>query len=235
MADPLLQLADRLDDNDKRVERLESLEFGTVAFPSGGFIPICDAIIGPAPAASITLCPLGIPQTFRHLFVICHYMSQSTQIPFFIGWAEMNINADFGAVYFNHSRQELDTGIGPPFNLDGEVNPIGAGTDTKWSIPRPAQRNTSGNQKPTQCFILIPGYSRTGNFKTIAWWGGGSPTADDAQGGPFMDNDQGGGEFRRFAGGVRPAPITSITFSHAVGAATPTFQAGSSFSLYGML
>lgn len=230
MADPLIELAARLDAEEKRVERLESLEFGTLAFPAGGFIPICDAIIGPAAAASITLCPLGIPQTFKHLFVICHYMSTSSAIPAIIGWAEMNINGDFGAVYFNHSRQELSP-PGPPFILDGEVNPIGAGTDTKWSIPRPASNNTIGIERPTQCFILIPAYSRTGNFKTIAWWGQGNPLADEAF---FLsqDTDQGGGEFRRFEGGIQPPPITSITFSHL---APNSFKAGSSFSLYGML
>lgn len=220
-------MAARISDKEERVERLESLEYGTLTFPAGGFIPICDAIIGPAAANSITLCPLGIPQTFKHLFVIGNYWSTSIDIPAVIGWAEMNFNGDFGARYFNHSRQELSP-PGPPFILDGEVNPIGAGTDTKFSIPRPAQRNTIGVQRPTQVFILIPSYSRTTNFKTIAWWGQGTPLADEGGIGISMDTDQGGGEYRH----TSTLAITSITFSHF---GPRTFNPGSSWSLYGML
>ncbi len=222
-------LASRLGNAEKRVGRLETLEFGTVAFPSGGFTSICDIIVGPAPAASVTLCPLGIPSTFKHLFVVCHYFSTDPRIPFFIGNMEMNFNGDFGAVYLSHQRQELS--FGPPFTLDGETVPIGAGADTKFSLPRPAQFNTTGTpQTPTMCFVLIPAYSRVGNFKSFAHWGAGNPTTGSS-GFSGKDGDQGGGEYRRFAGGIPPAPITSITFSHMP---PGTFAPGSHFTLYGM-
>jgi hypothetical protein len=130
-------------------------------------------------------------------------------------------------VYLNYTRQEVPPG--PPFITDTEIPPIGFGTDTKFSLPIPAQDNPIGVETPTICFVLFPSYARTGNVKSIAWWGYANP--ETTTGANAITDDQGGGEYRRFAGGVAPIPITSITMTHpGVG----LFKPGSHFTLYGM-
>lgn len=229
----LPNLAARLDSAEKRVDRLETLEYSTVAFPSGGaLVAICDIILA-IDTASITFCtpPPILLTGFRHLFGICHYFSDVTA-PSIPGKMEMNFNGDFGAVYLNYTRQENFTG--PPFVTDTEVPPIGFGTDTKFSLPTPSRENVV-RESPAICFFLVPAYDRPslpgpGNFKTVSWWGYSLPNADSGVGKLIID-DQGGGEYRRFAGGVPPAPIVSITLTHP---APGLFKSRSHFTLYGL-
>ena len=220
-----IDLAARIERASTRVERLETLEFGTVAFPSGGaLVPICDLTLVVS-AAVVTLCP--VPLTgFRHLFGIFHYFSTITA-PSTPGKMELNLNGDVGAVYLNYTRQENFTG--PPFVTDTEVPPIGFGADTKFSLPTPSRENLV-RESPAICFCLIPSYDRVGNMKTISWWGYSLPNADSGAGKLIID-DQGGGEYRRFAGGIPPGIITSITLTHP---APGLFKARSHFTLYGM-
>lgn len=221
----LEDLAARFDEDEKRVDRLETLEFGTLAFPSGGVVlPICDIILA-APAAAVTFCPApGIPGTEKHLWAIMHYYStlsvNTTK-------AELNFNGDFGPVYLNYTRQE--TPVGPPFITDTEVPPVLPwGRDTKISLPIAAPTNSPAIETPTLCMLLVPGYARTTNMKSCAWWGN-TNLPDDPN---TMSGDQGGGEWRRpFESAVAPVAITSITMTHG---GAGSFAIGSHFTLYSL-
>ncbi len=227
----LVDLAARIERSSKRVERLETLEFGTAAFPSGGALTaICD-FTTPSPLISFTFCTtvtsgFTIPGTFRHLFFICAYQS-TLQAPSIPPKIEMTFNGDPGAVYMNYTRQEDP--VGPPFVTDTEIPPIGFGTDTKISLPRASQNPVSifVPGQYSSVFGLVPSYSRTGNVKSAAWWGQAHPIT--TVGANLMTDDQGGGEYRRFV--PAPAPIITITLTHPP---PGTFRVGSHFTLYGM-
>ncbi len=229
-----IDLAARIERSRKRVERLETLEFGTVAFPSGGaFTAICD-FTTPSPLTSFTFCTtvggagFTIPQTFRHLIFVCAYQStiQFVAPP----KIELTINFDLGPVYLNYTRQEDP--VGPPFVTDTEVPPVGVfGSDTKITLPIAAQNPVSifVPGAYTSVFGLLPSYTRTGNMKSVAWWGMAHPVV--TVGANLMTGDQGGGEYRRVAVGVPQAPITTFTLTHPP---PGRFRVGSHFTLYGL-
>lgn len=84
----MADLARRITDHEKRVKRLETLEFSTIAF--GGCFALIETILLDAPTSPVTFS--AIPQTYRHLLLILNW--QSTGVPVFI-----RFNADGGANY----------------------------------------------------------------------------------------------------------------------------------------
>ncbi len=221
----------RLDDQDQRVERLETLEFGTLAFPSGGgFSLICDVIVA-APTATVTLCPAGtIPTSFLHLFAILEMFSDVEQ-PSVPDKIEININGDFATNYASYVRQELPLGVpvGAPDTDVGSPFGIGA-TDTKWFGPRPGSFSVFAANSPTVFFALFPSYVRplVDDLHLSFCWFGFSNFLNTAPGTPNnFSADQGGGSYFETA----PMSITSIRFTHTGGG---SFVSPSRFTLYGL-
>lgn len=224
-----IDLAARIDRSVKRVERLETLEFSTTAFPAGGFPVICDIVLG-APAATVTLCPTAIPATFLHLYAIVE-LSSDVASPALPAKVEINVNADFGLVYSSYVRQEFPFAPGAPGSADTDIaSPFGAGpTDTKWFGPRPGASSIFDALHPTAAFMLFPSYIRTDLLHSFAWFGFANPInvalIDGLSGNNFSGDQGGGGYFR-----APTVPITTITFS----AITGSFIPPSRFTLYGL-
>lgn len=221
------EAAARLDSSVKRISRLETLEFTTVAFPSGaGFTLICDIFLA-APAASVTLCPVPIPATFRHLWLVI--AAGTTAV--IANKMELNVNADFGAKYQYLAREELPFGV-PVGATDTEA--FGPGTiahDSKWLIAHaagfePDPTPTTPISSQGACMVQFPDYSNTDMHKYMHWFN--FANFDKTLITPFEPVvGQGGGKFGAF---LPPVAITSITVT-AGGAGT--FATASQFSLYG--
>jgi len=223
-------LSSRLDHYKKRVDRLETLEFATVAFPVGGFPAICDIILA-APATTVTFCPAAIPGNFLHLYAIIEMFSDVTS-PALPDKIEINVNGDFGLAYTSYQRQEFPFAPGAPGSADTDIgSPFAAGaSDTKWFGPRPGADSPGfAPTVPTVAFMLFPSYIRTDLKHSFAWFGFANPInifLEDGLSSNLFDDDQGGGGYFR----TPTVPITSITFS----AITGSFVPPSRFTLYGM-
>lgn len=224
----LIELAARIERASLRIERLETLEYETVAFPAGaGFTLICNVRLA-GPAASVTLCPVGIiPGSFRHLWLVI----AAGQTIVIADKMELNINADFAAHYQYLTREEVPFGV-PVGATDTEAfSPGTFALDTKWRIchaagfePDPTPTTPVSSQ--CSCLVQLPDYSDSlllpyQSFYSFA-------NFDKTPVSPFVPSvDQGGGMYN-ILGGL--APITSITVTAGGGG---TFAAESEFSLYG--
>lgn len=228
-SDPLTgELASRLADSTKRIERLETLEYETVAFPAGGgFTLICNVRLA-APAGSVTLCPVGlIPPGFRHLWLVI--AAGTTAV--IASKMELNVNGDFGAKYQYLAREELPFGV-PVGATDTEA--FGPGTiahDTKWLIAHPAgfepdPTPTTPVSSQGACMVQFPDYASTDIRPYMHWFN--FANFDKTLISPFEPVvGHGGGKFGAF---LAPVAITSITVTAGGGG---TFAAESEFSLYG--
>ena len=227
--DPLADLVGRADHLLKRIERLETLEYGTVAFPTGTGL-ICDIVVT-VPVASVTCTPI-VAAAFRHILAIV--AAGVTANP-----ASGKMRVTIGgspASYEFATRQESHTlpggvGIGPATFVDTES--ASAVSLAFWDTVHPAAHETAviDEDKQGAAFYLFPepGLSSPafllGPF--AIWMGyamkdGPALPASDT----FLTLDQGGG-----GNYSSPVPFTSITW-----AATPPdlFAIGSRFTVYGL-
>lgn len=198
----LADLAGRLDAQDGRVERLETLEFSTTAFPSaGGFTPICHAVTTIS-SSTLDACPVPFPTTFLHLYgVIRMLITIPTATD--VNKVELNFNLDFGSVYQHYQRQEVPF-AGPVGSADRETGTIAPATDTKILIQLPSGDNEITEEQVSTLWFVIPAYVRTDNDKSMAWFGFTFPRGNELSN--IMEDCQGGGDYFPAVS----APITSM-------------------------
>ena len=222
----LIDLASRIERASLRIERLETLEYETVAFPAGaGFTLICNVLLA-GPAASVTLCPVGIiPATFRHLWLVI----AAGQTAIIASKMLLNVNADVSASYQFLAREEVAFGV-PVGATDTEAfSPGTAVHDTKWEICHSAGFETlppPGGSSQCSCLVQLPDYSSADIRPSQSWFN--FANFDKTAISPFVPVvGQGGG---KYGTAVAPVAITSLTVTAGGGG---TFDAGSEFSLYG--
>ncbi len=227
----LIDLAARIERSSKRIERLETLEYETTAFPAGGgFGLICDFVLA-APSAGLHLCAgFGtIPQTFRHLWFIIAAQTDAAVA----GKMRMRFNSFVpppgpGDHEF-YAREEVPFGV-PVGATDTEATDFGPepSSDSFTKICHPAGFEAlppAATNNQCACHVQIPNYTAALQTHSANWYG--FAVFDGADGGfgvPTVDQGQ---------MGVRTAtsPITSLGIAPAVG---ELFLAGSQFTLYGI-
>lgn len=261
MTDPeLIEFAAREDEIRKRIDRLETLEYETVAFPAGtgGAALFCDIILA-APSTFVHLCGglNTIPQTHKHLWLI---IAAQTDAEDAAQKMRMNINA--GAMpppgtggYNYYTRQELSGGV-PVGATDTEKKTasLPPDSDASWWICHPAgfEDNDPGGPPPpaytkqSACWVQVVDYTNPSNDLIAyggSWWGYATyiGAIDKPGGGQDRDPetvlDQGEGSLRDGARSntagppTNPFAVTSIGIAPNVG---ETFQIGSQFTLYGV-
>ncbi len=220
----LPDLAARLTQLQKRIGRLETLEFGTTAFPAGTGV-ICD-ITTVGAVASVT-CP--VPLGIRHLLAIIAAGLDTTGLT--IPKIRVTLSG-LVAGYQYLTRQENLFVIG-----DTKAVAEGIGVSAPFmETLRPSHRQTfppSVKQRNSGTFLfpdpdIFAFQARTDIANTAGWIGAGRMRST----GPLVlglvtGDDLGGG----FNNGAPVGPITSITWT-----APPatTFIAGSRFTVYAL-
>lgn len=221
MANPeILDLVSRMDVMEKQIDRLESLEFGTIAFPSG-FGAICDVELAAA-AGSITLCPVAIPSTFKHLLIL-YSVQVGAQFGLFETPQELQFNGDTLTNYHYYTRLEragpINEEAAAGISVADHIR-IGGISQQDTGAPNITEHFASG-------FVFIPDYADSDDDKWKSLVFGNFHRRADVAGG-------GGGQILYQGGGgawENTAAITSITISAAGGF---TFQDGSRWTLYGL-
>ncbi len=227
----VIDLAARIDRANKEIERLETLEYETTAFPTGGGLAlVCDVVLL-APSAGLHLCAGfgSIPQTFRHLWFV---IAAQTDAPV-AGKMRMRFNSFVpppgpGDHEF-YVREEVPFGV-PVGATDTEAADFGPepSSDSFTKICHPAGFEAlppAATNNQCACFVQIPHYTNLFMTHSASYWGFAVP--DGANGGfgvPTVDQGQ---------MGVRTssAPVTSLGIAPAVG---ELFLPGSQFTLYGL-
>lgn len=216
-------IADRIDDLDRRIERLETLEFGTVAFPSATGA-ICDTTVTVA-AASVTCV---IPTGMRHLIAIISAGLDTTGSTI----AKIRVTLNGAAVGYQYvTRQEN------PFVV-GDTQAVAQGGATSAAFMetlRPAHRQTNPSTqfaRSSGMFFfprpdVVPFRTRADIANTAVWIGSGRPHSTAPQQGRLRAGDDLGTGFKWTA----VTRISSITWT-----APPatTFIPGSRFTVYAL-
>ena len=215
--------AARLDETTKRVDRLETLEFGTVAFPSGGGM-ICFehfelAVDGGGHSFA------AIPQTHRHLLLT--YKVRSPAGTTGNGLHVMRINGDFAANYGQFGRFKF-------FGAALEANFL-PGTNTVWSIGLVSADDVAPNLdlntgEWTNGWMLLEDYTSTDKKKTchlteFGYVGSATNPRGATTGNVF---NEGGGHYEL---------LTAITSLDILQTALPppfVYGAGSQWTLFGL-
>lgn len=196
----LINQSVRIDRLLKRVERLETLEFGTVAFPSGGADMICfehKRLSGISDSVTFA----AIPATHRHILIL-HQVSVFLVTGGF-RFQEMNFNGDFGLKYDYFWRQQ---------SLLANVNhdAAAAGLMQVGSIPAKDFAFVGPNRYFTAGHIWIPNYSISlgSVFQSVVWDNFSYDASDSGgEGTGRRMREEGGGHFRD------TGAISSITFT----------------------
>lgn len=198
-----LELVARIDDLDERTERLETLEFGTVAFPSGGGGDwVCHEAITNLGIVD-TIAFLAIPQTHRHI-VIVHEVAVFLLVGGF-NFQDMNLNEDFGTNYDYYWRAQRNAGGG-----GGSVNRDAAAAAFMEVGSVPARDSAAASQRYyTAGHIWIPNYSSGSTMFHSVVWDNYSYEANEAGGEGTGDRrrEEGGGHWRD------AAAVTSVRFT----------------------
>lgn len=221
------EIAHRIDQAVKRVERLETLEYETVAFAAGGGATLlCDIVLA-VPSASVTLCPVALPITLSHLWLVISCVSDR-EVPIKL---RMQVNGDMTSSYSYYVREELPTAPFPPGVGAGDTEATqvgGPGTfGTFWEICHPSSTISpffGGGTKPRNaCLVTFTDYNEPTLRQYMTWFAYSQREATGFV--DFRDVDQGGG---RYIGG---GAITSIRVFHP---SPGVMLAGSQFTLYGL-
>lgn len=213
----------RLDEIEKRVDRLETLEYGTLSFPSGGGLGIvCDTTVT-VPTFSVTCL---IPPGRRHLLAIVAAGDDSTSIPGNTPAPKLRVTINAIVTGYQYAtRQERQLIVG-----DSQATSLGVGAAYWEAIPA-SRRQWFPTIFKQQCswIMVLPDPDRMiGVFDSIdAGWIGGSRETSN---GPLV---LGLGENAVLGGGFNPtdAAITSITWTRP--GAFP-FLPWSRFTVYGL-
>ncbi len=222
----VIDMAARIDDVNERIERLETLEYETTAFPAGpgALALLCDVVMA-VDAAAVTLCPAGaIPGTFSHLWLVISCRSDREIPP----KLEMTVNGDVSGSYSYYVREEFPVFAPPVGGGDTEaIQPGGSGAfDLKWQICHPGADTSNPPDWPKRprnaCMVIFSDYADATMYSSMAWF---SYAHREIAAVDHLSVEQGGGRW------VKVAPITSITITHP---APGVLRAGSQFTLYGL-
>ncbi len=217
----LIELSARLADQEDRVERLETLEYGTLAFPSGTGGAICDVkLAGTATTVSCT----PIPATFKHLMYIVAAGSTNT------GPLKYTVQLDSALARYEHYvRQENVLGVGVGAGDTEAVSLIGV---TSWTSPHPQADNTPSEQiEKNAHFGIIADYTQPSAPSpqiTQTWFAYSKYQGDQ---GPNVEEENvelGGGFYTQLPLG---GPVSTVRFIHG---GPGFFTAGSRFTVYGL-
>lgn len=216
----LIDVVARLDDIAERVERLETLEFGTLAFPSGGGLGIvCDKRV----LVATTTVTCNLPPGRRHLAaIVAAGIDVVGATP--AAKIEVTING-IGAGYQYETREERLFVLG-----DSQAASVGAGA-AFWETIAPSRRQFFSSAFKQQCswLMVLPDPDRMADIldSIDASWIGGNRSRST---GPLV---LGISEDADLGGGFQPtdAAITSITWTSPGGI---PFIVGSRFTVYGL-
>lgn len=210
----LQDYAARIEKLTKRVDRLETLEFSSAAFPSGG-TACFDTVKLSAAVATVTLPQVGtIPSGFWHLWLwYTARVSSSTQ-PF------LRFNGHSGATDYRSYKNVWSKGSGG--QIMTSFGTAGGATDIDLMY---AGITGGGNLERNGCEVNIYDYANTEFYKAVTWKGW---AIDDFGEDPVINTIYkalGGGQYRK------TNAITSLTL-HLPGIIT--FEPGSVFTLIGI-
>ncbi len=158
----ILDLVARMDDAEKEIERLGTLEFGTVAFPIGGAGDFLCHETKQLIIATDFVEFTAIPQTHRHMLIV-HEVA-STLIVGGFNIHEMNFNGDFAGNYDYFWRQQ--------FAVAANINYDAAGAAILQVGSVPARDSGAGASNYfTSGHIWIPNYASiaTDVFHPVVW------------------------------------------------------------------
>jgi hypothetical protein len=213
----LQDYAARIEKVTKRVDRLETLEFSSAAFPSGGLVCI-ETVKLAAPAASVTLptAPTTIPATWWHLWL---WISAKEEPDGHGSAAFLRFNGDSAANYLSYynlwSRNQG--------NVDTMVSVGGTSNATEIQLMTVAGGWSAGeNDHRNGCEVNIYDYAATDMNKTVTWKGWSHNPPDPEGTVELVYKALGGGIWQSLSA------ITSLTVHAAAGA---SFDTGSVFTL----
>jgi len=210
----LQDYAARIEKITKRVDRLETLEFSSAAFPSGG-IACFETVKLAAPANSVALPSVGVlPATFWHLWLWYTASTGSGNLQPFL-----RFNGDSGANY--RSYKNIWTRDDDDVDTMASVGGSGAFTDIDLMPVGQA-----GDDERGGCEVNIYDYAAADRNKAVTWKGWN--IVDFVDGELVVNLVQkglGGGEW------LSNSPITSLTVQLP---GVATFRTGSVFTLIGV-
>lgn len=217
-------IVDRISGLDERIERLETLEFGTVAFPSATGA-ICDTTVTIAVASVTCTVPTGL----RHLIAIISAGIDSTGST--IAKIRVTLNG-VAAGYQYLVRQENPFVVG---DTEAVVQGVGASA-AFWETLRPSHRQTAPStqfQRSSGMFLfprpdVVPFHARSNIANTASWIGAGRPHATAPQQGRLRAGDDQGG------GNLETTPVVRISLITWTAPPATTFIPGSRFTVYGL-
>lgn len=225
----VIDLSARIEEYEKRIERLETLEYETVAFPTGaGPTLISDVVVPPGPAVSTVIVPpvpILIPQTFLHLWLIMSLQGGGVAPPGFATNISLNGFAS-GFVYRQFVRFENITGVGVGAGDNQTVVSL-IGSPNFRTVAPAAPGGVNGFR--CAAMVIFPDYTNftTMPNKSMMAFGYSFGNTDGE-----ADVTQAGGDTAGGAAAIGPAPfaITFLTITTPGGGFVP----GSQFTLYGL-
>ncbi len=214
-----IELAARIDRLNKRIERLETLEYGTAAFPTGGGAIICNFKL--AAPSTIVICTF--PATsFRHLIAIVA-CAQGSFTP-----GKMGVQFDSAlSRYEFYAREENFLGVGVGV-ADTELTAL-VGTTVMATTHPSARDDPALDREQNAMMMVVADADKAGSPVFSQAWIGYSK-AVGIRPGPLVEEEfvqMGGGFYNQLPLG---GPIGSVKF--ITGA--PGFIAGSRFTVYGL-
>ena len=212
-----IELAARLKRLNSRIERLETLEYSTVAFPGGGGLTVlCDVKLV-APAASV-LCSFG-PAGIPHVMAVVA-AGVDTGGGTVAGKIRVLINGIAGVAYEFSTRQEHR------LFADTQAVALTGGADLKTVVPAAEDVIGGTFAVPNSATYIFPtpGGSVGTTIVGGAWIGAGQQTATAIS--HLQELDLGGG-----GNVLATTTLSSLTF---LTTAPDLFVAGSRFTVYGL-
>jgi hypothetical protein len=208
-----------MDAAEKEIERLKTLEFGTVAFPSG-FGMICDVKLT-AITDSITLCPVPIPDNFRHLLII---YSVKVARSFAVGNIPQRLQFN-GDTATNYHYFSLFASSGP--TIGDDVAGLGSADHIRigYSSPMDTDDPPGIEDHFSAGYVFIPDYADDDKWKSLVF---GNFHRTSVPVGPAPS-----GFIRYHAGGGAWEDAANIVESIRIFSPVLDFQVGSRWTLYG--
>ena len=220
----LQDYAARIEKVTKRVDRLETLEFSSAAFPSGGGIACLETIQVTSDVPSVTFS--AINQDFLHLWL---WINAGTTLDQLLGLPPMlmTFNADAGANYLTYAIAHAR--LTGPVDIDDIQGGITAANAIR--LARLPGEDSPNEKNFGMCEVNIPNYAlylgleakRAAAWKSFEY----NPNVTEFATLSFVTAEQGGGQWVN-----QTDPITSLTITSGGGVAD--FAPGSLFSLLGV-
>lgn len=210
----LQDYAARIEKLTKRVDRLETLEFSSAAFPSGGFACF-DTVQLSVAVATVTLPQVGsIPSGFWHLWLWMSVRVSSSGQPF------LRFNGHSGGTDYRSYKDIWAKGtVGESMSSFGGT---GGAPDIDLMY---AGITGAGNLERNGCEVNIYDYANIEYHKAVTWKGWAIEEFGEEPVISSVYKGLGGGQYRK------TNAITSLTV-HMPGILT--FQPGSVFTLIGV-